>query len=142
MIVMTPHAPTQGEENFIHMFDHKSVLNKKKHHPMIAINKIAMPSMGVTTKPKTTSFLRWSRNIITNHILMLMIKVTKNNLGVISGIIHDTTNVEEETRQMLQMRKPTMDVVKNLHNLVKIIDNTIIAHQVNLVFKRNTNPML
>jgi phospholipid-transporting ATPase len=87
-----------------HMFDHKSVLNKKKHHPMIAINKIAMPSMGVTTKPKTTSFLRWSRNIITNHILMLMIKVTKNNLGVISGIIHDTTNMEEETRQMLKMR--------------------------------------
>jgi hypothetical protein len=43
---------------------------------------------------------------------------------------------------MLKMRKPTMDVVKNLHNLVKIIDNTIIAHQVNLVFKRNTNPML
>jgi hypothetical protein len=29
---------------------------------------------------------------------MLMIKVTKNNLGVISGIIHDTTNMEEETR--------------------------------------------
>ncbi|KAK1663796.1 hypothetical protein QYE76_051955 [Lolium multiflorum] len=35
-----------------------------------------------------------------------------------------------------------MDVVKNLHNIVKIIANTIIAHQGKVVFKCNTNPML
>jgi hemerythrin superfamily protein len=35
-----------------------------------------------------------------------------------------------------------MDVVKNLHNLVKIFANTIIEHQVKLVFECITNPML
>jgi hypothetical protein len=93
MITTTPHAPTQGEENFIDMLYHMSVLNKKKHNLMTSINMISMPTMGVTTNPKTTSFSTWTRHLIANHILMLMIKVTKNNLGVISGIIHDKTNM-------------------------------------------------
>ncbi|KAK1627781.1 hypothetical protein QYE76_002096 [Lolium multiflorum] len=73
---------------------------------------------------------------------MLMIKVTKNNLGVIFGIIHDKINVEEEIRKMVKMRKPIMGVIKNLENLVKIAANTIIMHQVKQVFKCNANPMI
>ena len=75
-------------------------------------------------------------------MLMLMIKVTKNNLDVISGIIHGTTNIEEEIWQMIKMKKQVMDVVNNLNNLVKTVAKTIIPHQVKLVFKCNTNPML
>jgi hypothetical protein len=55
MTVMRLHAPTQGEENFIDMLDHMSVINKKKHNSMTAINMIAMPNMCVTTNHRTTS---------------------------------------------------------------------------------------
>ncbi|KAK1650441.1 hypothetical protein QYE76_068246 [Lolium multiflorum] len=98
--------------------------------------------MGVMTNPTTTSSSTSTRRLIARHTLMFMIKVIKKNLGVIFGIIHDKTNVEEEIRQMPKMRKPTMDVVKNLHNLVKIFANTIITHQVKQVFKCNANPMI
>ena len=55
MIAMKTHSPTQGKENFIDMLVHMSVLNKTKHHTMTVINMIAMPTMGVTTNPTTTS---------------------------------------------------------------------------------------
>ncbi|KAK1608384.1 hypothetical protein QYE76_032057 [Lolium multiflorum] len=140
MIATAPNAPTQYKENSIDMLFHMSVLNKKKHHTMTAINMIAMPTMGVMTNPTTTSSSTWTRCLIVSNTLMLMIKVINNNLGVIFGIIHGKTTMEEEIRQLPKMRKPSMDVVKNLHNLVKIFANTIIEHQVKLVFECITNP--
>lgn len=84
MIAMKTHAPTQGEESFIDMLVLMSVLHKNKCYNKIVLTMIAMPTMGMTTNPKTT--------------------VLKINLGVISGITLATINMEEEIRQMLKMR--------------------------------------
>ena len=104
MIAMKTHAPTQGEESFIDMLVHMSVLNKTKHHTMTVINMIAMPTMGVTTNPTTTSYSTWNRYLIASHAWMLKTKVIKIYLGVIYRITLATINMEEETRQMLKMR--------------------------------------
>jgi hypothetical protein len=101
-----------------------------------------MPTMGVTTNPTTTSSSTWIRCLIANHILMLMIKVTKNNLDVIFETYHGTTIMEEEIPNMIKMKKVIMDIIKNFHNLVKIAANTIIAHEVKQAFKCNANPMI
>ncbi|KAK1616679.1 hypothetical protein QYE76_022196 [Lolium multiflorum] len=139
MIAMKTHAPTLGVESFIDMLVLMSTLNKTKHHTMTDIHMIAMPTMGVTTNPTTTSYSTWIRHLIASHTWMLKIKVIKTNLGMIFGIILAMTNMEEETRQMLKMREPSMDVV---NNLAKIFDNIIIVNQVKLVFNFNINPML
>ncbi|KAK1648910.1 hypothetical protein QYE76_066715 [Lolium multiflorum] len=139
---MKTHAPTRGEESFIAMLVPMNVLHKKKHYIMTAINMIAMPTMGVTTNPTTMSSTTWNRHLIVIHMLMLKTKVIKLNRGVISEIIHVNNNMEEETRKWPKRRSPTMDIVNNIHNLVKTFDNTVIANQVKLVFKFNTSPML
>ncbi|KAK1695116.1 hypothetical protein QYE76_011813 [Lolium multiflorum] len=142
MIAMKTHAPSRGEESFIAMLVPMNALHKKKHYIMTALNMIAMPTMGVTTNPTTTSSTTWNRHLIVSHMLMLKTKVIKLNRGVISEIIHVNNNMEEETRRWLKRRSPTMDIVNILHNLVKTFDNTVVAHQVKLVFISNTNPML
>jgi hypothetical protein len=142
MTVMRLHAPTQGEENFIDMLDHMSVINKKKHNSMTAINMIAMPNMCVTTNRRTTSSSTWIWCLITNLILMLKTKVIKNNLDVIFETTHVTTIMEEEVTNVIKTNKAIMDIIKNLHNLVKIVANTIIEHQVKQVFKCNANLMI
>ncbi|KAK1648922.1 hypothetical protein QYE76_066727 [Lolium multiflorum] len=139
MIAMKTHAQTLGVESFIAMLVLMNVLRKKKYYNKLAINMIAMPTMGVTTNPTTTSSTTWNRHLIVSHMLMLKTKVIKIHRGVIFGIILAITNMEEENRQLLKMREPSMNVV---HNLAKIFDNTIIVNQVKLVFNFNTNPML
>ncbi|KAK1681336.1 hypothetical protein QYE76_042184 [Lolium multiflorum] len=133
ILVMKTLAPTQGEENSIAMLVLMNVLHKNKLYAKIIIKRIAMPTMGVTTNPTTTSSTTWNRHLIVNHMLMLKTKVIKIHRGVIFEIILAMTNVEEETHNMLKMRGPTLDVVHPLNNLV---------NQVKLVFNFNTNPML
>ncbi|KAK1686522.1 hypothetical protein QYE76_047370 [Lolium multiflorum] len=130
MLVMKTLAPTLGEEKSIAMLVHMNVLHK------IFLNRIAMPTMGMTTIPTTTSSTTWS------HMVMLKDKDIETNRGVISGIILAMTNVEEETRSMIMMREPSLDVVHHRHNLVKIFNNIIIVNQVRLVSNFNANPML
>jgi hypothetical protein len=79
---------------------------------------ISMPNMGVKTNLTTTSSSTWIWCLIANIILMLMTKVTKNNLDVIFETTHDTTIMEEEILNMIKTKKVTMDVIKNLHNLI------------------------
>jgi hypothetical protein len=95
---------TQGKENCIIMHDHMSVINKKMHKNMTVINMIAMPTMGVTTNPTTTSYSTWNRYLIASHAWMLKTKVIKIYRDVIYGITLATINMEDETRQMLKMR--------------------------------------
>ncbi|KAK1678899.1 hypothetical protein QYE76_039747 [Lolium multiflorum] len=139
MIAMKTHAPIQGEASFIAMLALMNVIRKKKYYNKLAINMIAMPTMGVTTNPTTTSSTTWNRHLTMSHMLMLKTKVIKLNQDVISAIIHDNNNMEEETRIGLKRTPHTMDIV---NNPVKIFDNTDIVNQVKLVFKYNTNPML
>ncbi|KAK1642308.1 hypothetical protein QYE76_060113 [Lolium multiflorum] len=142
MIVMKTLDRTRGEESFIATLVPMNVLNKNKYYTMYAIKRIAMPTMGVMTNPTTTSSTTWNRHLFVSHMLMLKTKVIKTHRGMISGIIPVNNNMEEETRTWLKRRPTTLDIVNNLHKLVKIFDNTIIANQVKLVFKFNTNPML
>ncbi|KAK1694299.1 hypothetical protein QYE76_010996 [Lolium multiflorum] len=51
MIAMKTHAQTLDVESFIAMLILMSVLRKKKYYNKLAINMIAMPTMGVTTNP-------------------------------------------------------------------------------------------
>ncbi|KAK1608433.1 hypothetical protein QYE76_032106 [Lolium multiflorum] len=139
MIAMKTHAQTLDVESFIAMLVLMNVLRKKKYYNKLAINMIAMPTMGVTINPTTTSSTTWNRHLIVSHMLMLKTKVIKIHRGVIFGIILAITNMGEENRQMHKMREPSMNVVTNL---AKIFDNTIIVNQVKLVFNFNTNPML
>ncbi|KAK1681414.1 hypothetical protein QYE76_042262 [Lolium multiflorum] len=99
----------------------------------IVLNRIAMPTMGVTTNPTTTSSTTW------RHMVMLPPKVVKSNQGVISEIILAMTNVEEETHNMIKMRGPSLDIA---NNLVKILNNIINVSQVKQVFNSTANPML
>ncbi|KAK1648812.1 hypothetical protein QYE76_066617 [Lolium multiflorum] len=139
MIAMKTHAQTLDVESFIAMLILMNVLRKKKHYNKLAINMVAMPTMGVTTNPTTTSSTTWNRHRIASHMLMLKTKVIKIHRGVIFGIILAITNMGEENRQMHKMREPSMNAGTNLS---KIFDNTIIVNQVKLVFNFNTNPML
>ncbi|KAK1607883.1 hypothetical protein QYE76_031556 [Lolium multiflorum] len=106
MIAMKTHAPTRGVESFIAMLVPMNALNKKNHYIMTTLNMIAMPTMGVTTNPMTTSSTTWNRHLIASPMLMLKTKVIKLNQGVISEIIHVNNNMEEETRSWLKGRPP------------------------------------
>jgi hypothetical protein len=119
MLVMKTPAPTLGVEKYIAMLVHMSVLHKLKTFNKIVTKRIAMPTMGVTTNPKT--------------------KVLKFNLGEISDAILAMTNVEEETHNMIKMKEPTMSLVNNLD---KIFNNTLAVNQVKLASIFNANPML
>ncbi|KAK1641639.1 hypothetical protein QYE76_059444 [Lolium multiflorum] len=139
MIAMKTHAQTLDVESFIAMLVLMNILRKKKYYNKLAINMIAMPTMGVTTNPTTTSSTTWNRHRIVSHMLMLKTKVIKIHRGVIFGIILAITNMGEENQKTHKMREPSMNIVTNL---AKIFDNTIIVNQVKLVFNFNTNPML
>ncbi|KAK1681375.1 hypothetical protein QYE76_042223 [Lolium multiflorum] len=134
MLVMKTLAPTQGEENSIAMLVPMNV-HKNKFYTKIVIKWIAMPTMGVTTNPTTTSSTTWNRHLIVNHMLMLKTKVIKIHRGVISEITLAMTNGDEENRNMIKMRGPSLDVVNNLNNI-------LIVNQVKLVFNSAANPML
>ncbi|KAK1608413.1 hypothetical protein QYE76_032086 [Lolium multiflorum] len=117
MIAMKTHAQTLGVESFIAMLVLMNVLRKKKYYNKLAINMIAMPTMGVTTNLTTTSSTTWNRHLIVSHMLMLKTKAIKIHRGVIFGIILAITNMEEENRQMLKMsvQQPRQDLRQHRH---------------------------
>ncbi|KAK1681381.1 hypothetical protein QYE76_042229 [Lolium multiflorum] len=133
MLVKKTLALTQGEEKSIAMLVLMNDLHKNKFLTKIVIKRLAMPTMGVTTNPTTTSSTTW------RHMVMLPPKVVKSNQGVISEIILAMTNVEEETHNMIKMRGPSLDIA---NNLVKILNNIINVSQVKQVFNSTANPML
>ena len=134
MLVMKTLAPTLGEEKSIAIFALKNALHK------IVLNRMAMPTMGVTATHMTTSSTTWS------HMVMLKAMDIKTNRGVISAIILAMTNVEEENHHMSKMRGPSLGVanhlVKIFNNLVKIFNHILTVNQVKQVCTSNTNPML
>ncbi|KAK1601954.1 hypothetical protein QYE76_027059 [Lolium multiflorum] len=138
-LVMMILAPTQGAESSIAMLALMSVLNKNKLFTKIVLKRLAMPTMGMTTNPKTTSSTTWTRHLIVKPMWMLKTKVIKIHQGVISGIILAMTKGAEDNLNMIKMREPTLD---NVNNLVKIRNNILTMSQVKLVFTSNANPML
>jgi hypothetical protein len=60
ILIMKTLAPTLGKENSIAMRVLMNVLHKNKSYTKIVIKWIAMPTMGVTTNPMTTSSTTWS----------------------------------------------------------------------------------
>ncbi|KAK1648750.1 hypothetical protein QYE76_066555 [Lolium multiflorum] len=60
-LVMMILAQTQGAESSIAMLVLMSVLNKIKLFTKIVIKRLAMPTMGMTTNPKTTSSTTWTQ---------------------------------------------------------------------------------
>ncbi|KAK1602101.1 hypothetical protein QYE76_017144 [Lolium multiflorum] len=116
-----------------------SVLNKTKLFTKIVIKRLAMPTMGMTTNPKTTSSTTWTRHLIVKPMWMLKTKVIKIHQGVTSGTILAMTKGAEDNLNMIKMREPTLD---NVNNLVKIRNNILNMSQVKLVFTSNANPML
>ncbi|KAK1595948.1 hypothetical protein QYE76_059195 [Lolium multiflorum] len=138
-LVMMILAPTQGAESSIAMLVLMSVLNKTKLFTKIVIKRLAMPTMGMTTNPKTTSSTTWTRHLIVKPMWMLKTKVIKIHQGVTSGTILAMTKGAEDNLNMIKMREPTLD---NVNNLVKIRNNILNMSQVKLVFTSNANPML
>ncbi|KAK1595931.1 hypothetical protein QYE76_007781 [Lolium multiflorum] len=138
-LVMMILAQTQGAESSIAMLVLMSVLNKIKLFTKIVIKRLAMPTMGMTTNPKTTSSTTWTRHLIVKPMWMLKTKVIKIHQGVTSGTILAMTKGAEDNLNMIKMREPTLD---NVNNLVKIRNNILNVSQVKLVFTSNANPML
>ncbi|KAK1607908.1 hypothetical protein QYE76_031581 [Lolium multiflorum] len=138
-LVMMILAPTQGVESSIAMLVLMNVRNKNKLFTKIVIKRLAMPTMGMTTNPKTTSSTTWTRHLIVKPMWMLKTKVIKIHQGVISGIILAMTKGAEDNLNMIKMREPTLD---NVNNLDKIRNNILNMSQVKLVFNSNANPML
>ncbi|KAK1561505.1 hypothetical protein QYE76_007581 [Lolium multiflorum] len=138
-LVMMILAPTQGAESSIAMLVLMSVLNKNKLFTKIVLKRLAMPTMGMTTNPKTTSSTTWTRHLIVKPMWMLKTKVIKIHQGVTSGTILAMTKGAEDNLNMIKMREPTLD---NVNNLVKIRNNILNMSQVKLVFTSNANPML
>ncbi|KAK1641610.1 hypothetical protein QYE76_059415 [Lolium multiflorum] len=138
-LVMMILAQTQGAESSIAMLVLMSVLNKIKLFTKIVIKRLAMPTMGMTTNPKTTSSTTWTRHLIVKPMWMLKTKVIKIHQGVTSGTILAMTKGAEDNLNMIKMREPTLD---NVNNLVKIRNNILNMSQVKLVFTSNANPML
>ncbi|KAK1595650.1 hypothetical protein QYE76_017284 [Lolium multiflorum] len=138
-LVMMILAPTQGAESSIAMLVLMNVRNKNKLLTKIVIKRLAMPTMGMTTNPKTTSSTTWTRHLIVKPMWMLKTKVIKIHQGVISGIILAMTKGAEDNLNMIKMREPTLD---NVNNLDKIRNNILNMSQVKLVFTSNANPML
>ncbi|KAK1617423.1 hypothetical protein QYE76_022940 [Lolium multiflorum] len=100
MLVKKTLALTQGEVNSIAMLVLMNDLHKNKLLTKIVIKRLAMPTMGMTTIPKTTSTTTW------RHMVMLPPKVVKSNQGVISGIILAMTKGAEGNHNMIKMRGP------------------------------------
>ncbi|KAK1607871.1 hypothetical protein QYE76_031544 [Lolium multiflorum] len=121
-LVMMILAQTQGAESSIAMLVLMSVLNKTKLFTKIVIKRLAMPTMGMTTNPKTTSSTTWTRHLIVKPMWMLKTKVIKIHQGVTSGTILAMTKGAEDNHNMIKMRGPTLD---NVNNLVKIRNNFI-----------------
>ncbi|KAK1614317.1 hypothetical protein QYE76_019834 [Lolium multiflorum] len=138
-LVMMILAPTQGAESSIAMLVLMNVRNKNKLFTKIVIKRLAMPTMGMTTNPKTTSSTTWTRHLIVKPMWMLKTKVIKIHQGVISGIILAMTKGAEDNLNMIKMRGPTLD---NVNNLDKTRNNILNMSQVKLVFNSNANPML
>ncbi|KAK1627943.1 hypothetical protein QYE76_002258 [Lolium multiflorum] len=107
MLVMKTLAPTLGVEKYIAMLVHMSDLHKTKSYNKIVTKRIAMPTMGVMTNPKT--------------------KVPKINLGEISAATLTMTNVDEESHTMIKMRDPTLSIVNNRD---KIFNHILTVNQV------------
>ncbi|KAK1601877.1 hypothetical protein QYE76_016460 [Lolium multiflorum] len=138
-LVMMILAQTLGAESSIAMLVLMSVLNKNKLFTKIVLKRLAMPTMGMTTNPKTTSYTTWTRHLIVKPMWMLKTKVIKIHQGVTSGTILAMTKGAEDNLNMIKMREPTLD---NVNNLVKIRNNILNMSQVKLVFTSNANPML
>ncbi|KAK1602000.1 hypothetical protein QYE76_027105 [Lolium multiflorum] len=138
-LVMMILAQTQGAESSIAMLVLMSVLNKTKLFTKIVIKRLAMPTMGMTTNPKTTSSTTWTRHLIVKPMWMLKTKVIKIHQGVTSGTILAMTKGAEDNHNMIKMRGPSLD---NANNLVKIRNNILNMSQVKLVFTSTANPML
>ncbi|KAK1650599.1 hypothetical protein QYE76_068404 [Lolium multiflorum] len=139
MFVKKTLAQTQGEESSIAMLVLMNVLNKNKLFTKIVIKRLAMPTMGMTTNPTTTSSTTWNRHLIVKPMLMLKTKVIKIHQGVISETILAMTKGAEDNHNMIKMRGPSLD---NTINLVRIRNNIINVSQVKLVFNSTANPML
>ncbi|KAK1616880.1 hypothetical protein QYE76_022397 [Lolium multiflorum] len=137
MFVKMTLAQTQGAESSIAMFVLMNVLNKNKLSTKIVIKRLAMPTMGMTTKPTTTSSTTWTRHLIVKPMLMLKTKVIKIHQGVISLLA--MTKGAEDNHNMIKMRGPSLG---NANNLVKIRNNILTMSQVKLVFTSTANPML
>ncbi|KAK1693826.1 hypothetical protein QYE76_010523 [Lolium multiflorum] len=133
MLIKKTLALTQGEVNSIAMLVLMNDIHKNKFLTKIVIKRLAMPTMGVTTNPTTTSSTTW------RHMVMLPPKVVKSNQGVISAIILAMTNVEEKTHNMLKTRGPSLDIA---NNLAKNLNNILHVNQVKQVFNPTANPML
>src|SRR5215203_3109840 len=138
-LVMMILAQTQGAGSSIAMLVLMNVLNKIKLFTKIVIKRLAMPTMGMTTNPKTTSSTTWTRHLIVKPMWMLKTKVIKIHQGVISGIILAMTKGAEDNPNMIKMRGPTLG---NANNLAKIRNNILNMSQVKLVFTSTANPML
>ncbi|KAK1666378.1 hypothetical protein QYE76_054537 [Lolium multiflorum] len=139
MLVKKTLAQTQGEENSIAMLVLMNVLHKCKFFTKIVIKRLAMPTMGMTTNPTTTSSTTWNRHLIVKPMLMLKTKVITIHRDVIFETTLAMTNGVEENRNMIKMRGPSLDIA---NNLVKILHNIINVNQVKLVFNSTANPML
>ncbi|KAK1617276.1 hypothetical protein QYE76_022793 [Lolium multiflorum] len=139
MFVKMTLAQTQGAESSIAMLVLMNVLNKTKLFTKIVIKRLAMPTMGMTTNPTTTSSTTWNRHLIVKPMLMLKTKVIKIHQGVTSETILVMTKGAEDNHNMIKMRGPSLG---NANNLVKIRNNIINVSQVKLVFNSTTNPML
>ncbi|KAK1618145.1 hypothetical protein QYE76_023662 [Lolium multiflorum] len=139
MLVKKTLAQTQGAESSIAMLVLMNVLNKNKLFTKIVIKRLAMPTMGMTTNPTTTSSTTWNRHLIVKPMWMLKTKVIKIHQGVISETILAMTKGAEDNHNMIKMRGPSLD---NANNLVKIRNNIINVSQVKLVFNSTANPML
>ncbi|KAK1693906.1 hypothetical protein QYE76_010603 [Lolium multiflorum] len=138
MLVKMTLAQTQGAESSIAMLVLMNV-NKNNLFTKIVIKRLAMPTMGMTTNPKTTSSTTWTRHLIVKPMWMLKTKVIKIHQGVISGIILAMTKGAEDNHNMIKMRGPSLG---NANNLVKIRNNILNMSQVKLVFNSTVNPML
>ncbi|KAK1679356.1 hypothetical protein QYE76_040204 [Lolium multiflorum] len=139
MLVKKTLVQTQGAESSIAMLVHMNVLHKNKFFTKIVIKRLAMPTMGMTTNPTTTSSTTWNRHLIVKPMLMLKTKAIKIHQGVISETILAMTKGAEDNHNMIKMRGPSWD---NANNLVKIRNNIINVNQVKLVFNSTANPML
>ncbi|KAK1601992.1 hypothetical protein QYE76_027097 [Lolium multiflorum] len=122
MFVKMTLAQTQGAESSIAMLVLMNVLNKNKLFTKIVIKRLAMPTMGMTTNPTTTSSTTWNRHLIVKPMLMLKTKVIKIHQGVTSETILAMTKGAENNHNMIKMRGPSLG---NANNLVKIRNNII-----------------
>ncbi|KAK1648898.1 hypothetical protein QYE76_066703 [Lolium multiflorum] len=139
MFVKMTLAQTQGAESSIAMLVLMNVRNKNKLFTKIVIKRLAMPTMGMTTKPTTTSSTTWNRHLIVKPMLMLKTNVIKIHQGVTSETILAMTKGAENNHNMIKMRGTSLG---NANNLVKIRNNIINVIQVKLVFNSTANPML